>query len=407
MRSHHLLSLCCALAVVAMPLRAQSPITNETIDHFIAGRTAERPELAKVSTQTAELDKRIKEWRECYAQLREVGQVTGTSPSGFKMKAITRAKCGATSEDGFVEDRQKLLNAPEEVGARAAGMDVGEYRRVKEVATGFLGGDRNMPEGERTVLTARATDLSNALGIAYARAERGGRSGGGMGGALGNALGSQMRMFTPDMTWAYVGYLNGLLYLSGATMFETDYKPGEWTSWTITDASQPDHKTIMERAMLRRDADRSERWRTKTITVSPEQADTIILESQMKPVGADGLAMNVVRMRGRFPGDSAAKELMVPENMQTVSPQAFGRKPTPESIAGATVGTETIRVNGTAYVAKHVQFGSGGGNMDWWLSDRAPGGLVRITSTANGKEGMWTMEMTGSGTGARSELGMK
>ncbi len=411
MKLHSLVPTLCALVLIAMPLQAQT-ITNESIDKFIAGRNAEGPELAKVSAQVKELDKKIKDFRECFAQLRELGQVTGTSASGFRAKAITRAKCGATSEDGFIEERQKLLENPEAAGARAAGMDQGEYQHIKEVATMFLGGSRDFPEGELKVLTARAADLSNALGIAYVRGENSGRGrsrgvGGMIGNAMGNAMAAQIRMYTPDMTWAYVTYLNGILYMSGATMFETDYKPGEWTSWTVKDQSQPDQTMVLERALLRRDADKSEWWRTKTIAITPEKADTIILETQMKPMDADGLTMTVVRMRGKFPGDSAGKELMVPENMHTIRPQAFGSKPTPESIAGATVGTETVKVGGATYTAKHVRFGSGGGDMDWWISDKAPGGLVRVTSTANGKDNMWTMEMTGSGKGAKSELGMK
>lgn len=416
MSLRRLAAVLCAHLVIALPLQAQT-VTNESIDKLIAGRKAEATELAKVADQTKELDRKIKEFRDCFAQLRELGQVTGTSASGFKAKAVTRAKCGATSEDGWVDERQKLLSDPEEAGARAAGMSREEYALVKERAILFLGGSRDFPEGELKVLTARATDLSNALGVAYARVDNGGgrRRGGGVSGgvsgaigdALGNVVASQVRMFTPDMTWAYVAYLNGILYLSGATMFETDYKPGEWTTWEIKDASQPDQKMVLERAMIRRDADKSEWWRTRTISVTPEKADTIVLESQMKPMDAEGLTMTVVRMRGKFPGDTAGKELMVPENMHTISPQAFGRKPTPESIAGATVGTETVKIGGTTYTAKHVRFGSGGGDMDWWLSDKAPGGLVRVTSTANGKDNMWTMEMTGSGKGAKSELGMK
>lgn len=411
MRLRSLATSLCALVLFAAPIAAQN-IDNPTIDRFIAGTKAENVELSKVSTQTKELDRKIKEWRECYAQLREIGQVTGTSPSGFKAKAVTRAKCGATSDEGLVEERQKLLENPEETGARAAGMSREDYARMKEKTIEFLGGSRNFGDDEIKVLAARATELSNALGVQYVRGGNGGgRSGGGISGAIGNALGnavaSQIRMFTPDMTWAYVTYLNGILYLSGATMFESDYKPGEWTSWEINDASQPDQKMILERAMIRRDADKTELWRTKTISITAEKADTIILETQMKPQDADGVTMTVVRMRGKFPGDTAGKELMVPEDMHTISPQAFGRKPTPESVAGATVGMEPVKVGSTTYVAKHVRFGSGGGDMDWWMSERAPGGLVKITSTANGKDSMWTMELTGSGKGAKSELGMK
>ena len=84
MRFPHIARALSALVVIALPLQAQT-ITNESIDRFIAGRNAEGPELAKVAEQTKELDKKIKDWRDCYGQLREIGQVTGTSPSGFKM----------------------------------------------------------------------------------------------------------------------------------------------------------------------------------------------------------------------------------------------------------------------------------------------------------------------------------
>ena len=184
MRFPHIARALSALVVIALPLQAQT-ITNESIDRFIAGRNAEGPELAKVAEQTKELDKKIKDFRDCFNGLRELGQVTGTSASGFKAKAITRAKCGATSDDGFIEDRQKLLDNPEAVGASAAGMSKEDYAHFKERATGFLGGDRNFPEGELKALTARAADLSNALGVAYARG--GGREtrGTGVGGMVG------------------------------------------------------------------------------------------------------------------------------------------------------------------------------------------------------------------------------
>jgi hypothetical protein len=373
----------CSLLVLAAPLRAQE-INAESIDRFIQGKNAEKPSIQKVSAQVKELDKKIADWRKCYAELREAGQVVGMSPSGFKAKALTRAKCGATDPDGWVEERGKLLEDPESVGARVAKMDQGEYAQFKERVTAYLGGDRNFADGSLKALNARATDLSNAMDMALAKADGSGGSrgggGGGVGGmignALGNAVGAQMRMFTPDMTWAYVMYLNSILYMSGATMFETDYKAGEWTKWEIKDASQPDQHMVLERAMIRRDPDKSEWWRTKTISVTPQSADTIILETQLKPLDADGMTQQVVRMRGKFPGDTAGKELMVPENMSTVSAQAWGRKPTKESIAGATVGAESIRV-------------------------------VRVQNTANGEDGKWTMDLVGTGTGAKSELGMK
>ena len=43
---------------------------------------------------------------------------------------------------------------------------------------------------------------------------------------------------------------------------------------------------VLERALLSREADKSEWWRIKTINTSAEATDTIILESQFKPLDA-------------------------------------------------------------------------------------------------------------------------
>src|SRR4051812_15633680 len=160
MRLMTVVSACCTVLLLAAPLRAQD-ITTESVDRFITGKRAEKPELQKVAAQTKELDKKIVDWRKCYGELREAGQGGGVSPSGFKAKALTRAKCGATDPDGWVEERGKLLEDPESVGARAAHMERDEYSQFKERVIGFLGGDRNFADGALKALKARAADLSN------------------------------------------------------------------------------------------------------------------------------------------------------------------------------------------------------------------------------------------------------
>jgi hypothetical protein len=256
------------------------------------------------------------------------------------------------------------------------------------------------------VILPHANDLAAALTLQLAdRSGRGSGGGGGSrGGGLGGMLGASMgRMFTADMTWAYVGYLWGLMYMSGATMFEKPYTPGQWTRWEIADAGQPDQKLTLERAMIRRDPDKSEWWRIKTVQTNGQQADTITLESQFKPMDENGTMMQVVRMRGRMPGDTEGKELIVPQQLSMLGAGGlFPFKPTAESIAGATVGTESVG----GFSAKHVKFGAGGGNMEWWLADNAPGGVVKVQFTGQGSDEKWTQNMVGSGEGAKSELGL-
>lgn len=387
-----------ALLCVAPGVRAQS-ISDDVLAAFIKGRQAEQPELDKVGTQIEDLDTKIKQWRDC-------AEIINETMSGLKAKVALKAKCGATSADGFMKDRAKLLASPEKVGAAAAGMDVKKYATVKDKVIQYLNGDRSFAEGELKAFGNHATALSDAMGMALAKASSGG-GGGGISGRVGNALAGQMRMFTPDMTWAYVGYLWGIMYMSGATMFETAYQPGQWSRWQITDASQPDQKVVLERALLSRAADKSEWWRIKTINIGAESTDTISLEAQFKPLDEQGLTMKVVRMRGKLPGDTEGKELMVPEHLSMLSMSAFPMKPTRESVAGATVGTDNVTVSGKSYSAKHVKFGAGTGNMEWWLADNAPGTVVKVQFSGNEADQKWTMQMVESGSGAKSELGVK
>jgi hypothetical protein len=391
-----------AMLFAATSASAQS-ITDEVLTKFITGRQAEQPELDKVGAQLDEIDDKIKSFRSC-------AEVINETMSGLKAKVALKAKCGATSVDGFMKDREKLLAAPEKAGAAAAGMDLRTYVKVKEVVTLYLSGSRNFAEGELTAFSKHASALSNVMGMALAKAaesQGGGGRRGGVGERVGNAMAGKMRMFTPDMTWAYVGYLWSLMYMSGATMFETAYQPGQWTRWEISDASQPDQKMVLERALLSREADKSEWWRIRTITTSSEATDTITLESQFKAMDEQGMTMQVVRMRGKLPGDTEGKELMVPQHLTMLSMGAFPMKPTAESVAGATVGTENVSVGGKAYSAKHVKFGAGTGNMEWWLADSAPGTVVKVQFSGQDKDEKWIMQMVGNGSGAKSELGVK
>ena len=393
-----------ALGPAARPASAQEmSLTDEIITHFLAGTAAEKPELAKVETGLKEIEDKLASFRKCLKDLQEVTRAAGKDLGGLAGRAAIRVKCGASNEDGFIKDRSKLLDLPEKVGAAAAAMKVKDYATVKEEAQLYLYGGRSFSDGTLKALNARASDLSTALGIARVQVANGG--GGGGGGAAGAALGAlgMGRMFTPDMTWAYVGYLWGIMYMSGATMFEQPYQSGQWTNWEITDASQPDQKLTLERALLSRSADKSEWWRIKTITTTPQSADTITLESQFKPMDETGMLMQVVRMRGKLPGDTEGKELIVPQQFSMLGASAlFPFKPTPESVAGATVGTETV----AGFSSKHVKFGAGTGTMEWWLADKAPGGVVKVQFSGQGADQKWTMNMTGSGAGAKSELGV-
>jgi hypothetical protein len=87
---------------------------------------------------------------------------------------------------------------------------------------------------------------------------------------------------------------------------------------------------------------------------------------------------------------------------------------TAESVQGATVGQERVRVPAGTFQARHVQYGGfGSGTLDWWLAEGVPGQIVRYGQSAAGEaagEDMdsrnWTLELVDYGDDARSELGV-
>src|SRR5688572_214513 len=179
-----------ALFLFAGAAGAQT-ITNEVLTAFLRGREAEKPELEKVGGQIDEIDQKAKDYRSCAAIINE-------TMSGLKAKVALKAKCGATGEDGFRKDREKLMAAPERAGAAAAGMELKQYVKVKELVTMYLSGSRNFAEGELAAFAANATALSNAMGMALlnpSSSEGMGRRrapAGGAGSAVGNAIGNRM-----------------------------------------------------------------------------------------------------------------------------------------------------------------------------------------------------------------------
>lgn len=204
-----------------------------------------------------------------------------------------------------------------------------------------------------------------------------------------------------------------VMYLSGAMMFEKPYQPGEWTRWTMTqdpaggdDASRAE-RAEFERAFLFKTEDGGEWWRTIQVDFYDEdgkqKADTVVLEGLFK--GENEYVRQLVRMRGRFPGKSEPEELLVPQQLAMLPLNAaMPFAPTPESIDGATVGTEKVG----GFDTRHVRFGGGGGgSLEWWISDTAPGGWVRFRAGNAEAPEAYTMEMVQHGTGATSLLGVK
>lgn len=244
-----------------------------------------------------------------------------------------------------------------------------------------------------------ASALDRAVGSA---ADAAGRT---AGEAVGERLGQMLVAsfpddWTPRWTNLYVNYLLGVAFHSGSyAVTEDAYQPGEWTRWRMVDAGDRT-PTVIERAYLARTDDGNEWWRVKYLQT--EEDEEIVLEGLFSGDGSE-----LVRLRGRFPGEEA-REMPVEEG-------AYGyNEPvrlSEESVEGATVGEESVTVPAGTFTARHVRYGQPGSTLEWWLTDEVPGGMVRyLQSAATEQEGevpqSWTAELEAYGDGAESELGV-
>lgn len=400
--------------VAPAPLLSQGraiELTADMLDRWFTAREKQKADEKSIEPQLAEVDARAKKYADCKRDFEAGGSVIGGGLGRLAARGGIRAKCGNTDETGFQKERQKLVEGPENAGAAAGKFKLDEYRLLSTRLENYLGGDESgFTKAGLDILKPRRSQLAVALGVPAALAElagavSGGRSGGGMGRGRGPDV------WNTDYAWIWISQLFAVQYLSGATMFEKDYKPGEWTRWSITSEDSEGESQLSERAFLGKTSDGGEWWRMKTITMWKDgdktEADTVTLEALFKPEDSDGHYQKLVRMRGKLPGNPDAQEMLVPEQWTMWNMRGpFQMKPTPESIEGATVGMVDVKTPAGTFKAKHVRFGQGGGTIDWWLDDTAVGGWVKFAALDNEKKPMYTMELVARGTGAKSELGV-
>jgi hypothetical protein len=389
-----------ASTVLPTPAKAQKVIdlTVDMLDRWFTAHDKEKSELKNVEPQLTDVDARINKFEQCKKDWEAAGAASGSRVGGLAARMAIRAKCGSSDSDGMRKDRQKIMDGPENAAAAAGGFKLGDYRNLKEKLQFYVNGDESwFSKSGLDLLKSKKNQLASAFGVSVAVAQSG-AAGRGMRGA---------GVWTTDYAWLWISQLFTVQYLSGATMFEKDYKPGEWTKWQVTTADNEDVQTN-ERAFIGRQTDRGEWWRMKTIMTDKGAgtADTVVMEALFRPDSTNEMMQTLVRMRARFPGNTEAQEMMVPEQWAMWNMSGSMPRPTKESVDGATVGTETVTTPAGTFRARHVRFGSGGGTMDWWLDDTSVGGWVKFSMMDNEKKPMYTMELVSKGVGAKSELGI-
>ena len=394
------------LVSTAVPSQARAQkvidLTVDMLDRWFTAHDKEKSELKNVEPQLTDVDAKINKFEQCKRDWEAAGAASGSRVGGLAARMAIRAKCGSSDADGYRKERQKIVDGPENAAAAAGGFKLPDYRNLKDKLQAFLGGDESgFSKAGIDLLKSRQKQLASAFGVTMTVAQSGNTGRGMRGPAVWNT----------DYAWIWISQLFAVQYLSGATMFEKDYKPGEWTRWQIATAENPDETQTTERAFLGRTSDKGEWWRLKTINTYKDgdktTADTVTLEALFKPDSTNEYLQLLVRMRGKLPGNTEPQEMMVPQQWATWNMMgAFPYKPTKESIDGATVGIEDVKTPAGSFKAKHVRFGQGGGTLDWWLDETSVGGWVKFSALDNEKKPMYTMELVGKGLGAKSELGV-
>lgn len=384
-----------ALMVLALPLVAQDiALSTDVLDRFVTSHDKEVEEIAALDPKLAEIDQRIRRFRECKTAFEIAGSASRSRLGGLAARAGIRARCGANNESDIARERTTVREQATARAAQAGNFTVPQFSRLRTRL------ERIYAYGDRARLAAPELEAVNARRERFASIFGGGSA---IADAIASAgVGRPMAgQWTADLSWAYIGGLFAMVYGTGANVFDQPYQPGQWTRWEMR-SDDDDDKQILERAFISRSEEDGEWWRFKTIAGT----DTIVLEALFKSAG-DGV-QELVRMRGKMPGDREANELMVPQQMTMVrSLGMFGSRPTKESVDGATVGTENVTTPAGTFSAKLVRFGGMGGRQEWWVSDRVPSGWVQYRVSPAEGEGSFRMVLVGHGTGAVSELGSR
>lgn len=281
----------------------------------------------------------------------------------------------------------------------------------------------------RASFVLAACVLSASLGCTYIDTALSGAAGsaaGSLGSAAGNQIGTAAGnqvggaavsrwggagmnpALQQQISMMYTQYLFSMAFgVGGYAVSTVEYKPGQYTRWNIIGQGDKGKNAVLERARLFDDKDGSQWWKVKWTSQSDDgKTEAIVLEALLSPKD-----MKMERLRGKFPNDTAGKEMALSDNAWYAPPQ----KLSPKSIEGATKGIEALTVPAGSFQARHVEFGDIGQSHEWWLVDSVPGGQVKQTTKASQQRGEsggpdssnFTLELSAYGNDAKTELDTK
>jgi hypothetical protein len=175
-------------------------------------------------------------------------------------------------------------------------------------------------------------------------------------------------------------------------MGQTAYQPGEFTKFEWN--SKDNEAVEFERAFLKKHEEGKEWWRVSWIAKDGGWVYEALIST------SDG---TLLRLRAKDADGNTGEVPVSGDTAIYMAPQEL----TKESIAGATVSRDKVSTPAGSFDADHVVYmaASGEGQVEWWLTEKVPGGVVKYLGNDKSEGVVWTSTLKDMGKDATTILG--
>ena len=176
----------------------------------------------------------------------------------------------------------------------------------------------------------------------------------------------------------------------GFSIEVNDYEEGEYTVFEWKNDGE--ESIFLEKAYLKKLDDGKQWWRIKWY----DEEISFLYEALLDPVN-----QQLLRLRAKD-ADGRTGEIPVSGQALYIPPARVTR----ESLEGASAGSESLTVSAGTFQCEHIIYSepSGAGSLEWWITEKVPGGIVKQLWKEREKELVWSISLQEYGTGSNTVL---